>query len=188
VESLSWKIKRGAFFLLLFAVCCGRSDKELTIEQIGKSGSYPDCRVGYCDGTEKRPCSPCVDSIRYYTIANYERFAPDSLYRILNAHINSKYLCEIYVENCDYRMYFYKKPLFANYEKYIPDALCNETGGLYEYRHKLVALIYSHTYYDSEVTTVTTVLYNTSNIFSRGTDTLYWEKEDTLMGQTNLKE
>jgi len=173
MENFSWKTLKN-ICILIFIVCLGCNHKALVIEPIG-DGVYP--AGGYFwreeDGVEIRPC---VSEYRYYTIANYKHIPYDSLYSIVHTYINSKQLYEEYIENvkrnhkCSFAVFFYKKSLFTNYEKYLPDAIRSEYGHFDKYYHKQVVEVfeYSHNgYYFFE-----TVLFNRKKIL--------WEKKDTI--------
>jgi len=71
---------------LLFIACFGCGNKELTIEPIGW-------------GIYHLPLGDSCIERQYYTIANYEHIAPDSLYSVLKAYINSISPYEKIVEN-----------------------------------------------------------------------------------------
>ena len=164
---------------LIFDVAKIAGYKELKIEPIGQ-GTFPKWGYGYGKGF------PCVDSLQYYTIVNYEHLAPDSLYKILNAHINTKRLCEKYAENlerynkyCGFSADFYEKSLLINYESHIYDARRNEEFSfISKYIHRRVALIYSFRH--NGITTVSTVLYDRDNA-SPDALSKQWIKEDTVM-------
>ena len=198
----NFKSRRNAF-LLLSVVYCGCGDRGLTIETIGNH-SYPVGGYDYnypLSYREKVDRPPCLDSIQYYTIANYEHIAPDSLYKILNAYINTKYLYEKYAENlehynrdCYFNVFFYEKSLFVNYRKYIFDAIRDDMAHIDEYRHKIVALIYLYRdnnendkKNDNEITAITTILYDVSyNKMPWRKDkplSKRWIKEDTVLMQ-----
>ena len=161
---------------LIFDVVKIAGYKELKIEPIGL-GTFP--KWGYYGNDGKS----CEDSLQYYTIVNYEHFAPDSLYKIVNAYINTKRLCEKYAENlelyneyCGFSARFYEKSLLINYENHIHDAITNDFFGISKYEDRLVALIYS--YRHDGITTVSTVLYYRDN------GSIRWEKKDTVMVQS----
>jgi hypothetical protein len=168
---------------LIFDVAKIAGYKELKIEPIGL-GTWPKWGYGYGKGF------PCVDSLQYYTIVNYEHLAPDSLYKILNAYINTKRLCEKYAdekyaenierydEYCRFIASFYKKSLLIDYENHIHDAITNEFFGISKYRHRSVARISSFRH--NGITTVSTVLYDRDNA-SPDALSKRWIKEDTVM-------
>ena len=181
--------KKNTLWVLLLAVCCGCGSKELTIEPI-REGCYPHEGYVYRGDIGDVKGLPCIDWFRFYTIANYERIVPDSLYDTLNAYINPLHLYEKYVENsqhnnrtCIFIVDFYEKSLFANYEKYIYEALRDETGGISKYRNKSVARIYAYRY--RGVTTLNTVLYNKGSMFSDLS--IRWKKIDTVLVQPEYR-
>jgi hypothetical protein len=187
--------KKNTLWVLLLAVCCGCGSKELTIEPIGNKISYP--YGGYSYYRDSVKLTPCVDSLRYYTIANYKRIAPDSLYNILHTYINSKRLYDEFIENierdscyCFFSTFFYEKPLFGYHRKFmIFDAIRSESGSIDEYRHKLVALIWTHEH--RGVTVSSTVLYdvkaNRISAISGKLLSIRWEKEDTVLVQPEYR-
>jgi len=156
-------------WFIVVAVFCGCGDKKLTIEPIG---------WGIYHVTD----SPCIER-QYYTIANYEHIAPDSLYSVLKAYINSISPYEKIVENikhnpfCDFKVFFYEKSLFANYEKYLSSyAIRSEMGSIDEYRHKLVAKIYV---FGGDNSVFNTVLYD-NNKYNNGEVYITLKKTDTV--------
>jgi hypothetical protein len=145
----------------LFTACLSCGNSELTIEPIGGNGIYSLDR----DNDEH----PCIE-YQYYTIANYKRITPDSLYKVLNAYVNSIRSFESIAENmrsgkvergCSpmFAARFYEKSLLVDYQKHIFDAIkYDDAGSIYKYKHKLVAKIYSLG--ESDETIFRTVLYH----------------------------
>jgi len=162
-------------FLFLLLVCFGCDNKGLMIEPIDRSRGGDG--IYYMPGTE----NPYCFERQYYTLANYEGIAPDSLYEILNNYVNSRHSYEEVAENikhhpaCDFTAHFYEKSLFVNYKKYLSDAIMSEMGSIYEYRHKLVAVIYTYER-DGNNPIFHTVVYNNDN-----RDSIMLIKRDTVM-------
>ena len=153
------------FFALLVVGC---RNKELQIAPIG-NGIY---QIGNVE-------NPSCIEFQYYTIANYENIAPDSLYNILNSYIKQKTSYGNIVNNienncfCSFGAFFYKKSLFANYEKYISDAKYSEMGGIAEHRDNLLAKIYAFGNYDEHKHIVfSSIIYNKDSIIFLKRDTI----------------
>ena len=157
--------------IVLFLVCFGCDSKELTIEPISGNGIHSML------GTES---SYCFER-QYYTLSNYEGIAPDSLYEILNKYVNSRHSYEEVAEKikhnpaCDFTAHFYEKSLFVNYKKYLSDAIWSEMGGIDEYKHKLIAKIYTLER-DGNNPIFHMVVYNNDN-----RDSIMLIKKDTVM-------
>lgn len=184
-------IKSILLLLLLLAVCCSCEDKELAIESIGEN-SYPYGGYYFREDIEE---PPCIDSLQYYAIENYEQISSDSLSAVLNRHIYSRYPYEKYIENsmreppCNFHAFFYKKSLFVDYRKYLSDAMRSEMGGIDEYRYKLVAVIHSYSHKEEygsnrhKYIIFTTVLYNKLYNDIYPSNMIKWLKKDTVRVQ-----
>ena len=153
------------FLLLLFITCCNCSKKELTIIPI--SGSQRHDEHVFHIGN---------DEFQYYTIANYQHFTPDSLYKELNAYISSRYsynkIVETREDNSFFCAFFYKKALSVNYKKHLYDAIRSEFGSIYGYKDNLIAKIYYYKEKNEQYPIFTTVIYNKDKILVVKEDTI----------------
>ncbi|MCL2282832.1 MAG: hypothetical protein FWC26_05895 [Fibromonadales bacterium] len=174
MEAFNSAFKKNGFLFLLL-VCFGCDNKGLMIEPIGRDRGGDG--IYYMLDIE----DPYCFERQYYTLSNYEDIAPDSLYEILNKYVNSRHSYEEVAENikhhpaCDFTAHFYEKSLFVNYKKYLSDAIMSEMGSIYEYRHKLVAVIYTSGRDDNNPI-FHTVVYNNDN-----RDSIMLIKIDTVM-------
>jgi len=161
VVNFKFETKKRFFVPFLLMVCLSCVNDELMIKPIGGNGIYS------LDSYDDE--NPCIE-YQYYTIANYKRITPDSLYKVLNAYVNSVRSFESAAENmlrgkvergCSpmFAARFYEKSLLVDYQKHIFDAIkYDDAGSIYKYKHKLVAKIYSLG--ESDETVFRTVLYH----------------------------
>lgn len=145
------EIRKMPFVLLLLTACLGCGNNELTIEPIGGMGGSGNGIYSLDNYDDENPCI----EYQYYTIANYKRITPDSLYKVLNVYVNSIHTFECIAKNMRkgmeergclsmFAVYFYEKSLLVNYQKHISDAIqYDDAGSIYKYKHKLVAQMYS---------------------------------------------
>jgi len=182
--NFNFETKKKLFVLLLFMTFWGCGNKVLTIEPIGGNGIYS------LDSYDDE--NPCIE-YQYYTIANYKRITPDSLYKVLNAYVNSVRSFESIAENmrrgkeergCGsmFAARFYEKSLLVDYQKHISDAIHRDDAGfIYKYGHKLVAQIYNLED-DGDENIFYTVLYNNS-LFYHKDHGIVLSRSDTIRVQ-----
>jgi hypothetical protein len=143
-------IKKMFFVPLLFMACLSCVNNELMIKPIGGRGGSGNGIYSLDSYNDENPCI----EYQYYTIANYKRITPDSLYKVLNAYVNSARSFDSIAENMRrgkeergclsmFVARFYEKALLVDYQKHIPDAIrYDDAGSIYKYDHKLVAKIF----------------------------------------------
>jgi len=134
-----------AFIILHISFSC--SKKELLIEPIGE-GIY---NMGYRE-------------YQYYTISNYKHLSHDSLLNTLRDYVLTHTNTKI-TDLKDFVAFFYKKSMFATYERYIDGSPNYEMGGIYEYRDNLIATIDYYPKKNDKYAMLKSELYNEEFVF-----------------------
>jgi len=154
------------FFVILY-ISFSCSKKELLIEPISR-GIY---------NIEE------IYEYQYYTISNYKHLSKDSLLSTLRdyvlTHTNTK------ITDLDELVaFFYKKSMFATYERYIDGSTNYEMGGIYEYRDNLMATVDYYPKKSDKYAILVSELYNEEFMFPFGSvfsDSIALKRKDTLV-------
>jgi hypothetical protein len=166
--NFKFETKKRFFVPFLLMACLSCVNSELMIKPIGGRGGSGNGIYSLDSYDDENPCI----EYQYYTIANYKRITPNSLYKVLNAYVHSVRSFESAAENmlrgkvergCSpmFAARFYEKSLLVDYQKHISDAIrYDDAGSIYKYNHKLVAQIFGLDFGDEII--FYKVLYNNS--------------------------